>query len=110
MTNPLDEYQAYRVAAAAEARPHLMAADAAGRTALECYANAEFWAGWNAAISHAARIAEGRHHCWQESTIGCSAPDCDVTACEDIGSAIRAEIHRQPCASRPPHFVQENSK
>lgn len=68
---------------------------------VQVYANSEFWAGWNAAIHHAARVAEGRHRCWQESTLGSSAPECDVTACEDIAIAIRMEVHPMPPKSRP---------
>lgn len=98
--DPFAEYQTYRTACALAAKPFLET-DQQARVHLEVYANAEFWAGWNAAIAHAAKVAKNRHECWKESTVGSSAPDCDVSACEDIADAIRMNVHRKPCASRP---------
>lgn len=94
------EFQTFRVQCADAARPILRTLGS-GWPVLETYANAEYWAGWNAAIMHAASIAEGRHRCWQESTLGSSQPCDDISACEDIAAAIRYQIHRRPCASRP---------
>lgn len=44
--------------------------------------------GWNGAIRAAARIAESRHKHWN-SAKG-HGVSCDVTACEEIATAIRA--------------------
>lgn len=95
-----NEYQQYRIACAEAAKPHVYA-DPKAAPSLECYANAEYWAGWNAAIMFAAKVAENRHACWQESSVGNSCPVDDISACEDIAVAIRCNVHRKPCASRP---------
>lgn len=100
MSDPFTEYQAYRMACAEAAKPHVYA-DPKAAPSLESYANAEFWAGWNAAIAHAAKVAENRHTCWQESSLGSSQPEDDISACADIAVAIRMNVHRKPCASRP---------
>ena len=95
-----NEYQQHRIACADAAKPHIYANPKAAPS-LECYANAEYWAGWNAAIMFAAKVAENRHSCWGESTLGNSCPVDDISACEDIAAAIRFNVHRKPCASRP---------
>jgi hypothetical protein len=95
------EYAVYRSLAAEAVKPVVAKLPIGERAFVECYANAEYWSGWNAAIMMAAIVAEGRHSAWQESTLGTSAPGDDISACEDIAAAIRYQLHRKPCVSRP---------
>lgn len=52
-----------------------------------CNYNLGYQHGWDAAVRMAAEIAENRHHHWNSHIDHRVA--CDVSACEDIATAIR---------------------